>query len=78
MMAPVLPMDIVDAVNAMLGAIRVRLLAEALSLAEVVSARLEMTRAIETTTTTSHSDYHHNAAIVVRDDICSKLRKLLH
>ena len=84
MMAPVLPMDIVDAVNAMLGAIRVRLLAEALSLAEVVSTRLEMTRAIETTTTTttttttSHSEYDHNAAMVVRDDICSKLRKLLH
>ena len=82
MMAPVLPMDIVDAVNAMLWAIRVRLLAEALSLAEVVSARLEMTQAIETTTTTtatttSNSADHHSAT-VVRDDICSKLRKLLH
>ena len=79
--APVLPMDTVDAANVMLEAIRVRLLAEALSLAEVVTTRLEMTRIIDTTTTTttttpSHSD--HQSAIVVRDSICSKLRKLLH
>ena len=78
MMAPVLPMDIVDAVNAMLGAIRVRLLAEALSLAEVVSARLETTATPPPPpTTTSHSSDHH-IATVVRDDISSKLRKLLH
>ena len=82
---PVLPMDIVDAANAMLWAIRVRLLAEALSLAEVVSTRLEMTRIVETsttttstttTTTTNCSDQH--SATVVRDAICSKLRKLIH
>ena len=81
--APVLPMDIVEAANAMLWAIRVHLLAEALSLAEVVSTRLEMTRIAETattttttTTTTSHSDHH--SATVVSDAICGKLRKLLH
>ena len=70
-------MDIVDAANAMLEAIRVRLLAKAHSLAEVVTNRLEMTWIIDTTTTT-HSLSDHQSAIVVRDDICSKLRKLLH
>ena len=73
--APVLPIDIVDTANAMLCAIRVRLLAEALSLAEVVSTRLAMTRIVEKATTT-HSD-HHSGTVVI-DNICNTLRKLLH